>query len=68
MKSLILYWFVGCAVIGFPLGTFITECPNSKIKVGAIIEMVATWPVVIAMALARTGKPPLPKSVCEAIE
>jgi hypothetical protein len=65
MKNLLIYWVIGCFVIGMPLGSLITECPKAKLPVAEVVGYVAVWPVVFAMVLSRIGQPPLPKTGCD---
>lgn len=64
MKAFLIYWTIGCAVVGFPMGLIITECPAAKIETVDIVGLVVTWPTLIFAAVVRTGQPPLPKAKC----
>lgn len=63
MKHMLVYWCIGCAVVGFPLGGLINECPNAKFEWREMAAGVAIWPTIIAAALVvKPGR----KTSCEA--
>ena len=63
MKPLLLYWFVGCVVVGLPLGSLLKECPNAKVNSAEMVATAAMWPAVL---LAAFTMGPQPKTGCEA--
>ncbi len=65
MKFLLIYWVIGCFVVGLPMGAIVTECPKAKINTVDVVGWVAVWPLVFAMVISRIGQPPLPKTGCE---
>lgn len=47
MKAWLIYWFVGCAIVGIPMGSLMKDCPDADVKAIDIFVTVATWPVFI---------------------
>ncbi len=56
------YWLVGCALVGAAWSGYMKDCPNSHIRRGELIELVAIWPVSVVAAI--TDRPPLHQTVC----
>lgn len=53
MKAWLTYWLLGCAVVGFPVGSLMKDCPNAKIDILNIVGSVAIWPTIIFSAISR---------------
>jgi hypothetical protein len=66
MRAVLVYWIIGCVLIGLAYGQMITECPKDKMPTSDMVGAISIWPAFFAAAIARTGKPPLPQRVCEA--
>jgi hypothetical protein len=64
MTRLLVYWCMGCVVIGAPLGARIDQCPTEKIEWPQMAAAVAIWPAVLAAAFML--KPDIPKTACAA--
>lgn len=61
MKKLLVYWVIGCVLIGFPIGRLMTKCPNDKIPPDAVIVSVAVWPAMLVAAIVSNKQ----ESQCE---
>jgi hypothetical protein len=55
MKAWLIYWFVGCAIVGVPMGSLMRECPDAEVKSADVLTAVATWPAIIIAAIS-SGK------------
>ncbi len=66
MKAWLVYWILGCALVGFAQGGYWSRCPNDEISTFEVLAMVSIWPTAIFGALALTG--PLPKTQCKRSE
>lgn len=51
MKSLLIYWIIGCVAMGIGVGGHLQKCPNDKITGTDFVAAVATWPGVIIAGL-----------------
>lgn len=62
MEKLIIYWVIGCVVVGIPAGRIIAECPQAKFEAATALAQTAIWPLVLvaAIAMGKTDRP-----VCE---
>lgn len=54
MKWLIIYWVIGCVMMGFALNMREQNCPESLFFTDErILSRVAIWPVFIAYGIAH---------------
>lgn len=53
MKAWLVYWCIGCAVVGLPLGNIMRECPNTDIRPIFLVGSIATWPAIIFASFTR---------------
>ena len=50
MSKLIVYWVIGCIVVGPAMGARMNDCPNADISWQDMAAAVAIWPAVVAAA------------------
>lgn len=50
MKAWLIYWLIGCVIVGLPLGSLLRECPDADVKTADIMVVIATWPAIIIAA------------------
>jgi len=52
MNAILIYWILGCLLIGSAIGHHWTRCPNDKIDSDAtVLIWVAIWPTAIGAIL-----------------
>jgi hypothetical protein len=51
MKAILIYWIIGCFVIGPAIAGRMNDCPNDKVEATTIVSMVAVWPVALIAAI-----------------
>ena len=58
MKPLIVYWVLGCLVIGPALAGRLNDCPKDDVEFSQVVRAVAVWPALLiaAIGLKRADK------------
>jgi hypothetical protein len=58
MRGFLVYWLIGCLLVGLGAGLRENRCPNDRIEpVGYVVE-IATWPASLALATVNSTLPP----------
>jgi hypothetical protein len=53
MKLLLVYWLVGCWVVGTSLALRLNACPADKLDSAAeLLALVAIWPIGLAASFS----------------
>ncbi len=56
MRIVLIYWLIGCALIGYSLGNGYRKCPNdARLTQVETVAAIAIWPAVLVGALAMIG-------------
>jgi len=61
MKALLIYWIIGCIVIGVGAGVTQRQCPNDIFDVSKMVQVIAVWPGFLIGGIVAN----LPKSECK---
>lgn len=64
MKLVLIYWIIGCCVVGPGMGLAITRCPNDPIDSAEALRNAAMWPAIIVGALNLPRGFKFPATVC----
>lgn len=65
MKALIVYWIIGCIILGGAQGKLFTECPNDPYKIDSSdLVAIALWPAILMAAYEARGAN-FPKHSCK---
>jgi hypothetical protein len=65
LNKLIVYWVIGCIVVGPAMGARMNECPNAEVRWQDMTAAVAIWPAVLAAAFMLKPNPGA-RTSCEA--
>ena len=57
MKILMIYWLLGCLLIGLAVVSVTRKCPNDHIPQGLIVEAVVVWPAILVVAWTGEHRP-----------
>lgn len=58
MKALVIYWLIGCVVIGGAIGVHAARCPSDATPpLSNILAGVTIWPALLISAIGVSAPP-----------
>lgn len=66
MKAWLVYWILGCALVGMAQGSHWSRCPYDEVSTFEAIAMVSIWPTAIFGVFTLNTS--LPKTQCKRTE
>jgi hypothetical protein len=65
MKALLIYWIIGCVLMGLVFGKMLQKCPSDPVDYAELVATVAVWPLLVVGVVSLPASFIIPEAQCK---